>query len=31
VLVANAAIPLTRGGLTAKFTPFLGLDYALAR
>jgi hypothetical protein len=31
VLVANAAIPLTRGGLTTRFTPFLGLDYALER
>jgi hypothetical protein len=27
VLVANAAIPLTKGGLTAGFTPFIGFDY----
>ena len=27
VLVANAAIPLTRDGLTAGFTPFIGFDY----
>lgn len=26
VLVANAAVPLTRGGLTARCTPFIGLD-----
>ena len=27
VLVANAAIPLSKGGLTAGFTPFIGFDY----
>ena len=27
VLVANAAIPLTKSGLTAGFTPFIGFDY----
>jgi hypothetical protein len=27
VFVANAAIPLTKGGLTAGFTPFIGFDY----
>jgi hypothetical protein len=27
VLVANAAIPLTKAGLTAGFTPFIGFDY----
>jgi hypothetical protein len=27
VLVANAAIPLTRDGLTAGITPFIGFDY----
>ena len=31
VLAANVAVPLTRGGLTAAFTPFVGLDYALGR
>jgi hypothetical protein len=31
VLNANVAFPLTRGGLTAPFTPFVGLDYALGR
>jgi hypothetical protein len=31
VLAANASIPLTSGGLTARFTPFIGLDYALGR
>ena len=31
VLAANAIIPLTTGGLTAPFTPFVGLDYALGR
>src|SRR5207302_934594 len=29
VLAANASIPLTTSGLTARFTPFVGLDYAL--
>jgi hypothetical protein len=29
VLIANATVPLSRGGLTAAFTPFIGLDYAV--
>ena len=31
VLAANVGIPLTSGGLTAPFTPFVGLDYALGK
>jgi len=31
VLAGNVAIPLTKGGLTAPFTPFVGLDYSLGR
>lgn len=31
VLAANVTVPLTKGGLTAPFTPFIGLDYALGR
>jgi hypothetical protein len=31
VLAANVSIPLTTGGLTAPFTPFVGLDYAVGR
>jgi hypothetical protein len=31
VLVANAAIPLTGGGLTTRFTPYVGIDYAIER
>jgi hypothetical protein len=31
VLAANITVPLTRGGLTAPFTPFIGMDYALGR
>ena len=31
VLAANVSIPLTSGGLTAPFTPFVGLDYSLGR
>jgi hypothetical protein len=31
VVVGNAAIPLTRGGLTASITPFIGLDYTVER
>jgi hypothetical protein len=31
VLAANVSVPLTKGGLTAPFTPFVGLDYALGR
>jgi hypothetical protein len=29
VLAANVTIPLTNGGLTAPFTPVVGLDYSL--
>src|SRR5262249_4704416 len=28
VLSANVTMPLTRDGLTSRFTPFVGLDYA---
>ena len=31
VLAANVSIPLTNDGLTARFTPFVGLDYAFGR
>ena len=31
VLAGNVSIPLTTNGLTARFTPFVGLDYALGR
>jgi hypothetical protein len=31
VLAANASIPITKAGLTAPFTPFIGLDYAFGR
>jgi hypothetical protein len=31
VLAANASVPLTKAGLTAPFTPFVGLDYAFGR
>ena len=31
VLAANVSLPLTSGGLTSRFTPFVGLDYALGR
>ncbi len=31
VLSANISIPLTKGGLKAPFTPFVGLDYAIGR
>jgi hypothetical protein len=31
VLAANVSVPLTKGGLTAPFTPFVGLDYSLGR
>jgi len=31
VLVASLAVPLTNGGLTAPFTPFVGVDYAFGR
>jgi hypothetical protein len=31
ILAANVTIPLTKAGLTASYTPFIGLDYALGR
>jgi|SRR6266853_183614 len=31
VLSGNVTIPLTKAGLTARFTPFVGLDYAIGR
>jgi hypothetical protein len=31
VLAANVSVPLTSAGLTARITPFVGLDYALGR
>ena len=31
VLAGNVSIPLTTGGLTTTFTPFVGLDYAIGR
>jgi hypothetical protein len=31
VLAANVSIPVTNAGLTAQFTPFVGLDYSLGR
>jgi len=31
VLSANVSVPLTDDGLTARFTPFIGLEYALGR
>ena len=31
VLAASVSIPMTAGGLTAPFTPFVGLDYAVGR
>jgi hypothetical protein len=31
VLAANVSVPLTSGGLTSPFTPFVGLDYSFAR
>jgi hypothetical protein len=31
VLAGNLTVPLTHGGLTAPFTPFIGMDYALGR
>lgn len=31
VLAGSVAIPLTNGGLTSPFTPFVGLDYAFGR
>jgi hypothetical protein len=31
VLAANVSVPVTTGGLNARFTPFVGLDYALGK
>jgi len=31
VLAANVAVPVTTGGLTARFTPYIGVDYAIGR
>jgi len=31
VLAANVSVPLTSGGLTSRFTPFIGVDYAFGR
>jgi hypothetical protein len=31
VLVGNVSVPLTSRGLTARFTPFVGLDYSFER
>lgn len=31
VLAANVTMPLTKDGLTARFVPFVGLDYAVVR
>jgi hypothetical protein len=31
VLAANVSMPLTSGGLTSRFVPFVGLDYSLGR
>jgi len=31
ILVANVGIPLTDAGLTARFIPFVGVDYAFGR
>ena len=31
VLAANVTVPLTNDGLTTRFTPFVGLDYAIGR
>lgn len=31
VLAANVTVPLTNDGLTARYVPFVGLDYALGR
>ena len=31
VLAANITVPLTNDGLTTRFTPFVGLDYAIGR
>ena len=31
VLAANVSMPITNGGLTARFTPYIGVDYAIGR
>ena len=31
VLAGNVSMPLTTGGLTTRFTPFVGVDYAVGR
>src|SRR5262245_36397582 len=31
VLAANVTMPLTNGGLTARFVPFVGVDYSIGR
>ena len=31
ILVANVNLPLTSAGLTTRFTPFVGVDYAFGR
>lgn len=31
VLAANVSLPVTSAGLTARITPFIGLDYSVAR
>jgi hypothetical protein len=31
VLAANVSVPMTSGGLTSRFAPFVGLDYAFER
>jgi hypothetical protein len=31
VLAGNVSVPLTTGGLTTRFTPFVGVDYAVGR
>jgi hypothetical protein len=31
VFAANVSVPVTSGGLTSRFTPFVGLDYSFAR
>ena len=31
VLAGNVSMPLTSGGLTTRFTPFVGVDYAVGR
>jgi hypothetical protein len=31
VLASNVTVPVTAAGLTARFTPSIGLEYALGR